>query len=681
MREGLRRLRQLAPLLLLICAVLLPAAAGADAGGAGAEGAGWGDAGEERILDYAVSAVVGEDAVMTVTERITVSIASRRIRHGIFRLFPVRIQKGDELRHYSFDVVSATLDGRPVPVHVREQLFTKTAVLGSRNRLAPAGTHTYELVWKSAGHVLFLPERDEIYYNVTGSFWEFPIDHASFTLALPRQGRVQAVKAYTGKPGEAGTGWRKLGDAGVETTRALAAGEGLTVAMAWPKGVVADPGLDWRSWAGTHRACVLLGLPVLALGWLLLLRLACGFRFLPPVVPLFSPQEGMTPGAAASLWRRRYPALLLQADILWAAVNGYLHMDLRDRRTVVLTRTDPARRPRSRPLPGWAAQRLETITDLVFNGAPQAVVDMRRERRSETSVLTKAYLALTKIYRKKFAAFWTERRWPGWTAACLFLCAYYFGASSCAMPFIDIEAVQSPGGALLLMAGFTGLIALFGFFTRGILLEGELLRACVPGFLCLASALCFAVWVAQFDWMLMLSLALAWAFLCFAFSGRAQAARLTPKGVQAYVRLKGLWRYMNYAEKDRLAAVNAPEDTVERYEELLPYAAALGCADAWQKRFAPLLDYLDYTPAWMLSGEEQTMPPSWRAWSALQVLGPASELDRALAMSAAAYARAMYSPGGFFSGGASKGASGGGRSGFSGGSSGGGSGGGGGGGW
>ena len=87
MREELRRLRQLAPLLLLICSVLLPAAAGADAGGAGAEGTGWGDAGEERILDYAVSAVVGEDAVMTVTERITVSIANRRIRHGIFRLF------------------------------------------------------------------------------------------------------------------------------------------------------------------------------------------------------------------------------------------------------------------------------------------------------------------------------------------------------------------------------------------------------------------------------------------------------------------------------------------------------------------------------------------------------------------------------------------------------------------
>ncbi len=588
------RLRFLAPLLLFACVFLIPG---------GASAAGWGGQDEERILDYAVSCAIGEDAVMTVKERITVSIANYRIRHGIFRLFPVRIQRGDELRHYTFDIVSATLDGKPVPVHVREQLYTKAAAMGSQSRFAPAGTHTYEIVWKSAGHVLFLPERDEIYYNAVGTFWEFPIDHASFTLALPKGARVQEVKAYTGRPGETGSDWRRTGESGIETTRRLAAGEGLTVAMAWPKGIVADPGPDWRNWAGTHRAWVLLGLPVLALGFLLLLRLACGFSFLPPVVPLFSAQEGMTPGAAACLWRRRYPALLLQADILWAAVNGYLHMDLRSQDTIVLTRTDPARKWRSRPLPPWAAQRLETVANLVFNGAEKAVVDMRRERRSETSVLTKAYLALKKIYQKKFAQFWTEWRWPSWTAACLFLAAYYLGASSCAMPFVDAVEVQSPGGAVLLMAGFTALIALFAFFTRNILLEGDLLRACVPGFLCLASAACFAVWVAKFDWMLMLSLALSCAFLCAAFSGRAQASRLTPKGVQAYVRLKGLWRYMNYAEKDRLAAINAPEDTIEKYEELLPYAAALDCADAWQKRFAPLLDYLNYTPGWMLDGE------------------------------------------------------------------------------
>ena len=83
----------------------------------------------------------------------------------------------------------------------------------------------------------------------------------------------------------------------------------------------------------------------------------------------------------------------------------------------------------------------------------------------------------------------------------------------------------------------------------------------------------------------------------------------------------------------------------------------------------------------MLDGERQDIPPSWRACNAVRILGPASELGEALAASAAAYSRAMHSPGGFFSGASSKGSSGGSRSGFSGGSSGGGSGGGGGGGW
>ena len=103
------RLRLLAPILLLLCIVLAPAGAGAT---------GWDKADEERILDYAVSAAIGEDAVMTVTERITVLIANYRIRHGIFRLFPVRIQKGGELRHYTFDVVSFFKVGPKVSVSI-----------------------------------------------------------------------------------------------------------------------------------------------------------------------------------------------------------------------------------------------------------------------------------------------------------------------------------------------------------------------------------------------------------------------------------------------------------------------------------------------------------------------------------------------------------------------------------
>ena len=46
--------------------------------------------------------------------------------------------------------------------------------------------------------------------------------------------------------------------------------------------------------------------------------------------------------------------------------------------------------------------------------------------------------------------------------------------------------------------------------------------------------------------------------------------------------------YIGAAEKDRLALAGAPGDTPEQYGQMLPYAAALGMAEAWTKRFAPV---------------------------------------------------------------------------------------------
>jgi uncharacterized membrane protein YgcG len=73
---------------------------------------------------------------------------------------------------------------------------------------------------------------------------------------------------------------------------------------------------------------------------------------------------------------------------------------------------------------------------------------------------------------------------------------------------------------------------------------------------------------------------------------------LTEKGMQIDAHVKGLRMYIETAEKDRLAVINAPEDTIEKYEEILPYAIALGCAQAWQKRFEPLLEVQHYEPKW-----------------------------------------------------------------------------------
>ncbi len=68
--------------------------------------------------------------------------------------------------------------------------------------------------------------------------------------------------------------------------------------------------------------------------------------------------------------------------------------------------------------------------------------------------------------------------------------------------------------------------------------------------------------------------------------------RKTRKGTEAYYQLKGLYEYINTAEKDRL---KFQEKNNILFEKLLPYAMAFGLIDKWTKAFDGIL----------------TTPPSW----------------------------------------------------------------------
>src|SRR5690606_22418490 len=85
---------------------------------------------------------------------------------------------------------------------------------------------------------------DELYWNVTGNFWSFPIEKASATIHLPPGASILDAQALTGhlgsEAGEATFGFNADG-AHVTATRPLSSGEGLTFRVSWPKGVVSEP--------------------------------------------------------------------------------------------------------------------------------------------------------------------------------------------------------------------------------------------------------------------------------------------------------------------------------------------------------------------------------------------------------------------------------------------------------
>lgn len=626
----------------------------------------------ERILDYAVTACVEKDASLVVTERITVSIAHNAIIHGIYRLYPVKIRENDNaLRHYGFEVLSAKLDGSNIPYSVTNEGYTAGVAIGDPGKKAPGGSHTYELVYRTTGHVRFLPAYDEIYYNVTGNFWKFPIDHVSFTLKLPGGVPPEAATAFTGSLGAKGSGYRMTGPSSLETTGAFDPGEGISVAFRWNKGIVTEPEKSFSDLMGTNRTLTLFAIPLFQFLLFLFLRRVWTYRRKGVVFPLFHAPRGMSPGAVACLKNRSYPAILLQADILWAAVNGFLRMCLRDKKTIILEKRDPA----GRRLPEWCAALLGGIQREIFSSGNQSVIDLRRAKEGKgCDTITRSYLNLKKKYGKKLKGVWSETRLPGIISTSIGLGFFWF-AMYCGIyyPGLDSDPAYSPLEMLFVFGGLFGLCLLFfhGFRKSYAAFSGlHRLMGMVVSVAMILMLVLLHLYLLDFDMAFFAGFALV---ICTAaWSLSRPCVRLSDKGVRMDTEIRGLEMYIRTAEKHRLEKINAPEDTVEKYEEILPYAAALNCAEAWQKRFEPLLARLNYVPDWIEDPEIQDTFAPIRIREIIRTVAEPSPMTRAVSAGAAAYAAATSGFAG--SGGTSS-------SGFSGGSSGGGSGGGGGGGW
>lgn len=77
----------------------------------------------------------------------------------------------------------------------------------------------------------------------------------------------------------------------------------------------------------------------------------------------------------------------------------------------------------------------------------------------------------------------------------------------------------------------------------------------------------------------------------------------TPRGREVMDEAEGFKMYLSVAEKEQLDKAHEPDLTVERFEQLLPYAIALGVENQWGRKFENALarsmtETRTYHPAW-----------------------------------------------------------------------------------
>src|ERR1700731_4843916 len=155
----------------------------------------------ERITDFASDVRVTQTGALTVTENISVNVEGDRIRHGIYRDFPTTYSKNGRRIRVEFDVLSVALDGHNEPYSVAAIEDGERVKIGDPNTLIAPGPHRFTLVYATDRQIAFFDGYDELYWNVTGNFWQFPIDRADALIELPAGAQISRSSAWTGAVG------------------------------------------------------------------------------------------------------------------------------------------------------------------------------------------------------------------------------------------------------------------------------------------------------------------------------------------------------------------------------------------------------------------------------------------------------------------------------------------------
>ena len=584
---------------------------------------------EERILSFSSAATVFEDSSLEVREDISVNVEGRRIQRGIYRDFPTKYSDSTGRSVIlGFSVKSALLGGREVPYTVRSIADGVRVYLGDPDGRAPIGEQTYTLVYVVAGALGFFDDHDELYWNVTGNGWAFVIDEARFSLSLPGGASHTAVEFFTGWQGARGQDAKLLPDGSVLTTSPLPAGEGLTVAYAWPKGIVSPPKEPFlRSFFARYRVHFLVALPLLLLLVYLLLWLRWGKDPpMPVIIPLFSPSTDKTPGFLRYVSRMGMDDACFTAEILHLAVKGFIAIKKQEsekksgKALYSLQRTEKA----SPELPG--AEKL--LLAALFSGERKDVAI----QNESSVVLGDARKRLTKLFEKNGKGFFCKNTGIWCSGLFLLVAGWLLMSAGGQGELAGASAFLTATFAVVCSLGASESIA-SGKFRRydGSDLLAFIFRRFIPDFLgnlvifavsgivlvaLMAGALFFSgLWIVVLvlfelcAWVVsllasapfyvpLLSFATAVVIVVF----RELMTIRTPEGNRVLAEAEGLILYMGTAERRRFEMLNPPEETPEVFEALFPYAFALDVAETWAQRFDSILKERQYTPDWYEGG-------------------------------------------------------------------------------
>lgn len=623
----------------------------------------------ERIRSFDSHIVLNADNTMQVRETIEVWAAGDQIRHGIYREFPTRYKDLLGNRYVvAFEVVSVQREGNSEPYHTESMSNGVRVYFGDANTLISTGVHRYIFTYNTSRQLGFFSDHDELYWNVTGSGWLFPIDAATATVVLPPQihNFVSRLDAYAGPQGEKGkpvTAERDDDGNPHFRTSNLASHEGLTIAVSWPKGLIAEPTREQKlKWFLSDNRNAAVGLAGLIVVWLYYIVVWARVGRDPkagPIVPLYEPPDNMSPAAMRYLENMGFDDKTFTSAILGLAAKGYLTIEQDKSQTYrLIEKSDVGKAARLSSDESLLKQKIfDGNKTLDLSNTKATVI-----RNAQKALSTALHTGMEKVYFVTNAGY----LWPGIVLTIL-----------SAVGMVLAGGTQGNLGQLLLAIfitiWLTGWSVGVGALLHAVFRAWKSARA--GGVAGRAGAMFITLFSIPFVIGELVGLGLlAWAISVVAcvlivlligtnvlFHHLLKAP--TSAGRQLLDRVDGFKMFLSEVDGHRLNMVAPPGKTPELFERFLPYALALGVENAWAQQFSQVV-----AAAAGGSGQQHTMnySPSWYT-GAFVASSPAafassfsSAFSSAVSSSSSPPGSSSGSGGGGFSGGGGGGGGGGG---------------------
>jgi len=492
---------------------------------------------DEVINNFVSTIVVQEDASIKVTEQIVYDFGVNQ-KHGIYRDIPITYSTNLNDFSVRLKVLSVTDEnGAGYDYKVSKENNDIQIKIGDAEVLI-SGEHTYIITYTVNRAILFNPNDEvELYWNVTGDRWLAEIKGVEARVVLPEEVAVEKLKVacFVGIYGsetedcssvyDPKTGIVFRTDSGV-----VLPGEGFTIVVQWPRGILVEPGMTRNIlWFIGDNA--ILFLPIL---YFLVYGIFWWKRGRDPkgrntIVPQYEAPDKLSPLEVGVIYDQSSDNSDLGAGVINLAMEGFLKIKLLE--------------TKEQGLFGFKQKKdWEFIRSAEFPRTPN---DWETKLLDALGILTPGSPS-KKVSELKDGAFYEHiSEIDSALYESLVLKSYF---------------PQNPQKARLkAIASGIALVVLLGFFTVFI---GKDLNATGVGAMFLSG---------------LIAVVFGWFMPCRSLKGRL-----------AYEHIAGFKQYLSVAEKDRIKFHNPPTRTPELFEKFLPFAMVLGVEKEWAKQFESL---------------------------------------------------------------------------------------------